>query len=103
MFFLKDLLVVRFLAPHVSHAVDEEGDVEGDGESHVEIDPKGVPYRFVPIVDWYSYRQKDVEYGEQWRIQPREGKLNNLVFNVLIYFNKKVFNLSSFLLTFSAT
>lgn len=39
----KDLLIVGFLAPHMSHTVDEKCNVEGDGESHIEVNPKGIP------------------------------------------------------------
>lgn len=59
-----DLLIVRFLAPHVCHTVDEKGNVESDREPHIEIYPKGVPQGFVPVVNWNSHGEKDVKNGE---------------------------------------
>lgn len=40
------LLIVRSLAPHVSHAIHEEGYVERNAETKVEVHPEGCPDRF---------------------------------------------------------
>lgn len=64
------LLIVRFLAPHVSYAVHEERDVQRNAKPRVEVDPEGIPKGFVPIVDWNAHRKEDGEYEEPQRIQP---------------------------------
>lgn len=44
-----DVLVVRFVAEHVRHAIDEESDVQSCAEATDEARPKGNPKALVPI------------------------------------------------------
>ena len=60
--------IVRFLAPHVRNTVDEEGDVQGDTKSGVEVHPKGIPNSLVPIVDGNVHWQENDEDEEKERV-----------------------------------
>lgn len=51
------LLIVRSLAPHVSHAIHEEGYVERNAETEVEVHPERCPDRFWPEVARHADRK----------------------------------------------
>lgn len=53
------LLIVRSLAPHVSHAIHEEGYVERNAETKVEVHPEGCPDRFWPEVARHADRKSN--------------------------------------------
>lgn len=49
-----DVLVIRAVAIHVSGAVDQPGDVEGDGVPEDGGEEVGIPQTLAPEVPWHN-------------------------------------------------
>lgn len=80
-FIISNLLIVWFLAPHVSDAVHKKRNVQRNAKPSVEVNPKRIPQCFMPEVNRNAYWQKDSEYKKPQRVES-ENKIG-IIINVV--------------------
>lgn len=59
------VLIIGFSTPHVCHTVHEEGDVEHNTESCIEINPERVENVFVPQIVRHQNWESDCYQSEE--------------------------------------
>lgn len=57
------------MTPHVSHAIDEESNIEGCSEAEIEVDPEGNPQGLGPQIARQVYWESNSQQRKQWNIQ----------------------------------
>lgn len=59
------LLIIRFVAKHMRHTIDEECNIQRSAEATVEHDPEGHPQGFIPKVPGHEDGNSDGANGEK--------------------------------------